>query len=298
MKVGGGLCLIEVTGKIEGPPGAAESGPSRNITAIYLDGTQAQSTILRWAQSDSETLWQAVHFTTKNLYIDLNSQPKQHFLDNLKIEHISFIKPGAPDQEAEEQREESRAYLCDIRPGPRAHVASDAPETHQRIIDFFTGPANKSKSTQPFGEVVARLNDSNASSMSLKMALSEFTLAKVCSSSNLFSGTSEAEGALDGGRGSKGGKVKQWLNFVTSEVGGLDVDETRNIVLDSACFGGLKAYKYSVAYGLANICCSSPFSCCCSACSWHSTSRRRARESLASRPLSACSTRSTCSRRS
>lgn len=244
MKIGGALCLIDITGEIEAAT-SDHKGLRRNVSIIALDGTEARSTIIRWRESPSMTLWQAVHFKTKNLFIDLSSQPRRHFLDNLEIGNISFIRPGSV--EVGEQNEESRAYLCDVRPGPGARFASDDAKTHLKIIEFFTSEANLARSPQPFGEVVARLNDSNSSSLTLKMALSEYKLGKVCRTSQYFKSLPDPSayppGTLPGDP-----EFMAALSPEGSRIGGA-INEVQRIVLDAACNCGLAAYKYSVAYG-------------------------------------------------
>lgn len=249
LKIGGALCLIDISGEIEKAPNTT-SLTRQNVATVSLDGSEARSTILRWSPSWSDTLWQAVHFKTKNLFIDLGHQPKQHFIDNLEIGNISFLKPIPVDREAQEQEEESRNFLCDVPSGPDARYASDEIDTHQRIIDFFNSEGNRSKSAQPFGEIVARLNESNSSSMMLKMALSEYKLSKVCTSSDYFKHHPlEPTAAALASAQSQDWKVADLLTAAGREKARQSLDESRNIALDAACLGGLKAYKYSVAYG-------------------------------------------------
>jgi hypothetical protein len=247
MKIGGALCLIDLTGEIKSEPPAAR--PRRHLSSISLDGTDARSTIIRWKKSDSDTLWQAVHFKSKNLFIDLSSQPRRHFLDNLEIGNVSFIRPLPPDKELDEQDEESRAYLCDVRPGPGARFASDEPETHKRIAEFFKSAANEAQSPQPFGEIVARLNDSNSSSLALKMELSEYKLGKACTSSDFYKKATRPPPLPPPAGGETADDPASAIAARDGEVIVQSIDESRRILLDSACFAALKAFKYGAAYG-------------------------------------------------
>ena len=245
MKIGGALCLLDLTGEIAG----SSSGPgtqSANLATISLDGSEARTTILRWTKTTSDTLWQAVHFKTRNLYFDLGTPPNRYFLDNLELENISFLKPLPPESEAQEQREDSRSFLCDAPSGPDARYASDSPQTHQRIVDFFNSDANQSKSAQPFAEIVKRLDGSGNASTKLKVAFSDYKFRALCQSSDFFK-RMEKEGA---------GSVLEAPNVMFRVAGNLmaqtktdRLDEARRIGLDIACRPMLAAYKYTVSYG-------------------------------------------------
>lgn len=247
MRIGGALCLIDLTGEIRSMPPVTR--PRRHLSSISLDGTDARSTIIRWKDSDSDTLWQAVHFKTKNLFIDLSSQPRRHFLDNIEIGNVSFIRPLPPERELEEQDEESRAYLCDVRPGPGARFASDEAETHKRIAAFFKSAANEAQSPQPFGEIVARLNESNSSSLALKMELSEYKLGKACTSSEYYKKMMRPAPPSGPAGGTEPEVAASAISARDGEVIAQSIEESRKILLDSACFAGLKAFKYGAAYG-------------------------------------------------
>lgn len=245
MKIGGSLCMIDITGRIESGRGRAQ------INSIALDGTEAHSTVVRWAPSDSTTMWQVVHFKTQNLFVDLASQPQRHFLDNLDIGNITFLRPILRDDETQEQVEESRSFLCDVPAGPAARFASDDLATHQRIIEFFTSDKNQSKSAQPFAEIVHRLEESGAASTTLKVALSEYKSRATCSGSEFFKRWEAA---------SKDASYWEVPGRAWAVAGGLmsrdeiktfadRFDEARRIGMDLACVPMLAAYKYGVNYG-------------------------------------------------
>jgi hypothetical protein len=80
----------------------------------------------------------------------------------------------------------------------------------------------------------------------LKMELSEYKLGKVCASSDYFK---RWAGERIPGRQPQGGELSTSLAPGGVLAYGPSMDETRRILLDAACLGGLKAYKYSVAYG-------------------------------------------------
>lgn len=178
MKVGGLLCLIDVTGEI---PVKGSDKPA-SIATISLDGTHASSTVFRWRRdSQSTTLWHAVNFQTDFLLVNPQDRPKRLFLDNLKVGFLSLVKsdpfvskqdPGDPDFDK---------FLCDVTPETENKLSLDERSAQSRIIEFFK--ANESESAQPFAEVVERLESSGVASTYLKRELSAYQYRDACSSS-------------------------------------------------------------------------------------------------------------------
>ncbi len=244
MKIGGALCLIDLTGEISGDH--ARDGKRHDVSTISLDGTEDRTTILRWKKTTSDTMWQAVHFKTHNLFLDLGDRPNQYFLDNLEIGNVSFLKPVTPDQEAEEQEEDTRNFLCDAPSGPNARYASDSPETHQRIVGFFNSDANKSNSAQPFGEIVKRLDSSGNASTPLKVAFTDYKFRSLCQSSELFK---RLEKENNDGLLAKLRAMYRISGMLMTETKTGSFDEARRIGLDLACKPLLSVYKYTVSYG-------------------------------------------------
>jgi hypothetical protein len=177
MKIKGNLCLIDLTGEI------ASDGGREHLDIISLDGTQANSTVLRWKDSASETLWHAVNFKTPYMLINLESQPRQHFIDNMDVGFVAFVKRDPKEPPADVSDENVDKYLCDVTPTPENAMAAWSDAVHRRLVQFFTGPANKSRSAQPFSRIVERLEESGATSTYLKIKLSEYKLAKICATS-------------------------------------------------------------------------------------------------------------------
>lgn len=243
MKIGGALCLIDITGKVDAPD--TGTGKSPDVNTITLDGTEARTTILRWAPTKSTTLWQAVHFTTRNLYLDLGNRPNRYLLDNVNLGNVSFLKAPQGLEEIE-QVEDSRSYLCDTPSGPTARYASDAPETHERIIDFFNSDSNKSSSAQVFGEIVKRLESSGSASVKLKVAFSDYKFKSLCQNSEFFK---RLEKENNGSTIASPRSMFRVANALMSETKLAPLDEARRIGLDIACKPMLAAYKYTVSYG-------------------------------------------------
>jgi hypothetical protein len=185
MKIKGTLCLFDVTGEIAPSGKQGESGevPRGNIETISLDGTQANSTVLKWKDSASRTLWRAVNFKTSYMLINLDKQPQRHFIDNFDVGFIAFVK-GEPVLRSHETGDDDK-FLCDVTPSAHNKLLSNSRDAHQRLAQFFTGSANESGSIQPFSKIAARLEESGASSTYLKTRLSEYRLGKVCATSAL-----------------------------------------------------------------------------------------------------------------
>ena len=245
MKIGGALCAIDLTGEITSSKDGS-SATEDNLKLISLDGTEARTAIFRWRETESRTLWQAVHFKVKNLFIGLGTSPRRHFFDNLEIGNVSFLKPVPQEREQQELLEDSRNFLCEVPSGPESQYKPDAPETHDRIIAFFNDKANESQSAQPFAEIVKRLDSSGAASIRLKVAFSDFKHRSLCQSSDFFRRL-EAERVerLD----EMPRKMFNVARSLISQSRTDPVDEARRIGLDIACRPMLAAYKFSVSYG-------------------------------------------------
>jgi hypothetical protein len=245
MKIKGNLCLIDLSGEILGGNGR------EHLDIISLDGTQANSTVLRWKDSPSETLWHVVNFKTPYMLINLESQPKQHFIDNMEVGFIAFVKKGLKEPPPEASDENVDKYLCDVTPRPENAMPAWSDAVHRRLVQFFAGPANKSRSAQPFSKIVERLEESGATSTYLKIRLSEYKLNKVCATSAV----SKELNTLDD---------LGWLTFPqklahawskvrasTEDAGEVhDVfGESNRLFWDGVCSGGMMVYRGAVSYG-------------------------------------------------
>ncbi len=232
MKIKGALCLVDVTGEIA----IANDGQSKkHIGKISLDGTDANSTILSWKPSQSQTLWYMVNFKTNYLLINLQSQPRVHYTDNINVGAITLLKGGdAAAGETKKTDGRSEEYLvkekCDVTPGPNTTHAADDRDTQDRIIGFFK--SDQAAGAQPFANIVARIEDMGVNTTHLKIALSEHKNRNACASSQL---------------------MRKWNELPWTGVGErlktLTIDETRKFALDGVCLAGLAGLKYSVSYG-------------------------------------------------
>src|SRR5262249_10238107 len=119
-KIKGTLCLIDITGEIAPPPGSTSPVP-RSIATVSLDGAQANSTVLRWKASASNTLWHAVNFKTGYMLINADNvegQPRRHFMDNIDVGFIGFVRTDPNEPKADIGDENFDKYLCDVTPAP------------------------------------------------------------------------------------------------------------------------------------------------------------------------------------
>ncbi len=245
MKIKGNLCLIDLTGEIDSDSGR------EHLDTISLDGTQANSTVLRWKNSPSETRWHAVNFKTPYMLVNLESQPRQHFIDNMDVGFIAFVKKDSHEPPPDASDENVDKYLCDVTPAPENAMPAWSDAVHRRLVQFFTGPANKSRSAQPFSKIVERLEESGATSTYLKIKLSEYKLAKVCATSAVSKELSTFDDL-------------SWLTFPqrltqawskvrdSAETAGDAYDvvgETNRLFWDGVCSSGITIYKYAVSYG-------------------------------------------------
>lgn len=264
MKIGGLLCVIDVTGEI---PVKGSAGPI-SIETISLDGTNANSTVLRWKKdSQSDTLWRAVNFQTNFLLVNLQDRPKRLFIDNLKIGFIAMVKsdrftdnqkPGDPDFDK---------FLCDVTPEAQNKLSLDERSAQSRIIDFFK--ENESASAQPFAEVVSRLESSGVASTYLKRELSAYQYRDACTSSLFVKHWKKFRKTVSAKRAEL-----RWLNFwevikaSLYEVSMEDkevkqprppgaalppdistIDELRKLGLDGLCAVWLPIYSRTTSYG-------------------------------------------------
>lgn len=252
MKVDGTLCLMDTTGLIAAAPGSATLASARSLDTISLDGTRATSTVLRWAESDSRTLWRAVNFKTGHMLINLQSAPNRHFIDDMDIEFLSIVKR---DRLAKEDilNEDDDKYLCDVTPRQDNVDAAEKRDTQDRIIDFFTTARNESGSSQPFAKVVARIESTGVNTIYMKKALSEYKLRTLCRNSLIVNTWNDKRQAAP--------DQSNWdlaVDTLTATFAHQSptpmtplqvVDETRKLALDGICAASLPIARYSVSYG-------------------------------------------------
>lgn len=275
MRIGGTLCLIDITGLIEEwPPRAglaipsakrlkgmiARGSPSAHISKISLDGTDARATVLRWKGQDdgeplSATTWRAVNLSAGALLIDLDGQPSRHFIDNLNTTSITFVRSrtaaGAGRQSPIRSEEDDDKAVCDITPDQETVVPADSREAHDRLVAFFTDDRrNLSRSAQPLETIVERLKSSGAASARIKVAVSDYKLKRLCTQSEFFRRW-DAEPPMPAWKA----PARAWavagdlLSRRTLTSFGERLDEARRIGLDIACVPMLASYKYAVSYG-------------------------------------------------
>lgn len=271
MRIGGTLCLIDITGLIEEwPPRAglavptakrlrgmvARGSPSAHVSKISLDGTDARATVLRWKGQDdgeplSPTTWRAVNLSAGALVIDLYGQPSQHFIDNLDVKSVTFVRSfkkagGAARNEADDDK-----AVCDITPDQETVVPADSREAHERLVGFFTDDRrNLSRSAQPLETIVERLKSSGAASTRIKVALSDYKLRRLCTQSEFFRKWDQEPPLrfwqAPGRAWAVAGELLSRRSLVSF---GERIDEARRIGLDIACVPMLASYKYAVSYG-------------------------------------------------
>jgi hypothetical protein len=251
MKIGGTLCLIDVTGGVQSMSRSPAASGLSSIETISLDGSEAKSTVLRWAESDSATLWHAVNFSTGHMLIDMDSQPRHHFIDNLELKTLAFVSSKRNTGAIDRVTEESDKALCDISPDPKSVIPADSRAAHDRIISFFTTETQHlSRSAQPMTRIVERLQSSGAASTHLKMGLSEYKFRQLCSTSEVLKAWAKRPSGPW-----YGAPAAFWSTAGTvmgqPELSGLGpkVDEIRKIALDTGCSGAITSYKYAVSYG-------------------------------------------------
>lgn len=235
MKINGTLCVMDTTGRIGDAPadsGAASGarGPA-SMETISLDGTEANSTVLRWLDSDSTTLWHAVNFKTGHMLINLQAQPAAHFIDNLDVGFISFVKRDTHGRSGGRDEDDDK-YLCDVTPRKENVEVADDRVTQDKILQFFTGPANNAGSAQPFAHIVERLTASGVNTKYLDISLSKYKYRNLCQTSQLMRNWSDLPWR----------PLKERLST-------LSVDEVRKLVLDGFCTAGIFSYGWLVSYG-------------------------------------------------
>ena len=275
MRIGGTLCIIDINGLIEewpprvglAIPGArrlpgmvARASPSAHVAKISLDGTDARATVLRWKGQDhqdplSPTTWRAVNLATGSLVIDLDGRPAQHFIDNLDVKSVTFVRSmknvgQRPTPQVRSEEDDDKA-VCDISPDRETVVPADSREAHERLIAFFADDKrNLSRSAQPLEAIVERLKSSGAASTRIKVALSDYKLRRLCTQSEFFKKWDQEPPLrfwqAPGRAWAVAGDLLSRRSLVSF---GERLDEARRIGLDIACVPMLASYKYAVSYG-------------------------------------------------
>jgi len=256
MKINGTLCVMDTTGAI---PLLASSVPARSleqtnaqaaIETVSLDGTQANSTVLRWMKSDSTTLWHAVNFKSGHMLISLVDQPLHHFIDNFDVGFIALMR-RIDSKKSEVRDDDDDKYLCDVTPKRNNIDPADSRDAQDRLITFFRN--NESESAQPFANVVARLEASGVNTNYLKKALSEYKLRDFCTTS-LFNKSWKERHKPSWAQSEHPWRqtwkaiVASWRD-VTAISGVSPIDETRKLGLDWICAASLPIAKFTVSYG-------------------------------------------------
>ena len=233
MRIDGALCLVDVTGEIR----FKDAPETRsNIGKIAIDGTTANSTILSWHNpSKSQTLWYMVNYKTNYLLANLENSPLVHYTDNIDVGALTMLKRSAiyasSDANDSSLTDEYRVReKCDVTPGVGNNEQAADRAIQDRIIRYFS--EDKSKSPQPFANIVSRIDATGVNTTHLRIALSEHKNRNACSSSQI---------------------MRNWNDLPWAGVGdklaSLNVDEARKFVLDGFCNAGLLGLKYSVSYG-------------------------------------------------
>lgn len=233
MKVNGTLCVMDTTGAITNATASVAANPAsaQFLDTVSLDGTVANSTVLRWTDPGSDTLWHAVNFKTRHMLINLEAQPQRHFIDNLDVEFISFVRRDR-NRKPDLRDEDDDKYLCDVTPHETNVDNVDAADTQRRIVSFFTGPSNLSGSAQPFANVLSRLDASGVETRDLNIELSEYKYRNACQTSQIM----------------RDWKELHWLT-IKDQLALMTPDEVRKLFLDGICATSIFGYKWLVSYG-------------------------------------------------
>jgi hypothetical protein len=240
-KIKGTLCLIDITGEIASPPGSTSAG-SRSIATVSLDGAQANSTVLRWKASPSNTLWHAVNFKTGYMLINAENaenQPHRHFMDNIDVGSIAFVKTDPNEPKVDIGDEDFDKYLCDVTPAPYNAMTASSRNVQEYIVKLFT--TNEARSAQPFAKIVDRLQESGATSTYLETQLSEYRLGRLCRTS-VFSKDGLSWRELPG-------RFMQMWQEARESTGDGPLVESNRLFWDGVCSSGMMVYKYAVSYG-------------------------------------------------
>lgn len=180
MQIKGSLCIMNVTGEIER---AASLSDPQHIKTISIDGSEAKTTILGWKDSTTPTRWAAVNYKTQHLLVNLNTQPAVHWVDNLTLRVITFMRQ--PGQNAQDGNaivgEHIVKHGCDITPDEATTERPDQADVQQRVITFFQN--DRSESAQPFAAIVASLQSSGINTARLSKELSLMQARNACTSS-------------------------------------------------------------------------------------------------------------------
>ena len=262
MTINGTLCVMDTSGLIA--PGTASgitnskdtvTKPVSALDTISFDGTKASATVLRWTKSESPTLWHAVNFKTGHMLINLEAEPKRHFIDNLDVGFISLVKRARRDDQVKtiEVDEDDDKYLCDVTPRGDNMDPAEGREAQDRFISFFTGDANTSQSAQPFENVVSRLESTGLNTTHLKIALSEYRLRNQCKTSVFWKAYPQFLSSWKSRKELSWRSPLERIRDAKADMAGsgqmLSLNESRKLGLDSICAVGLSAYKWSVNYG-------------------------------------------------
>ena len=231
MKIKGSLCLIDVTGEIKGPVAPGEVPMS--IKTISIDSTEAKSTIVGWKPSDSLTEWRAVNFKTEYMLINLHSQPKAHYVDNLDVRVITLLRTSHPLSSVVSQKISDEHLVkkdCDVTPDTDNTDAAGDRDAQNRIIQFFS--TDKSGSAQPFSTVVNSLETSGVNTVHMRKALSKLKYRNICTTSQL---------------------TKEWEDLpwasVPERLKKVSPRETAKFAVDGVCQGLRFTYANLVSYG-------------------------------------------------
>ena len=233
MRIDGALCLVDVTGEI---PFRDDPARKSSIGKIAIDGTQTNATILSWHDpSTSPTLWYMANYKTNYLLANLENAPLRHYTDNIDVGALTMMKRSAiyasSEARAVEISDEYRVReKCDVTPGIGNNELAADRTIQDRIIRYFN--ADKSESSQPFANIVSRIDTMGVNTTHLKIALSEHKNRNACASSQLMRNWNDLP----------------WAG-VSEKLASASLDEGRKFVLDGVCSLGLVGLKYSVSYG-------------------------------------------------
>jgi hypothetical protein len=239
MSIKGTLCLLGVSGHILD----AENKPSNQyfVKTISLDGTETKTTVLRFEDSESPTLWRVVNFKTSYILLSLPDHPPSHFMNNIDF---GFITLNVPEETAPVLSGSEADYiLCDEDPAPFSAI----PLSHQRLVKFFTGATNRSHSSQPFAKVIERLQDAGVTSNYLRNALFDFQVPNYCTTSALTRTWQKLSADERWEATTFWEKIKRsWIEAPRSEIRGSGDAAVEGVkfLLDGICSWTSGSYKY------------------------------------------------------
>ena len=84
-----------------------------------------------------------MNFKTQFMLINLESQPHHHFIDNLDVGFIAFVKkdPNEPDIEVGDENVDT--YLCNVTPATNTVMAAGSRDVHERLVRLFADPPTR-----------------------------------------------------------------------------------------------------------------------------------------------------------